>query len=604
MAVTQVAAAPLPAWDLSALYTGIEDPRVRGDMEAQVERAGRFAATYRGRIDAPDLTAERLLEATREYEAIHRAADRAATFAHLVYSADSSDPRHGALVQWTQEKSSAIRNLLVFFELEICAVPEERLAQLLADERLAPYRHYLEKEREAARFRLSEAEEKILEEKANSGARAFNRLFDETISNYGFRLALPGEPERRVTESEVLALLYDGDRERRRIGAESLTEGIRELHRVLGLTFNTLLLDKATNDRLRGFEYPEQARHLSNEIDREVVDTVAEVCVAGYPMVADYYRLKGKLLGIDRLTHYDRYAPITAAHSQIPYAQAKEMVLNAFGAFDAAVHDAAAGFFAERRIDAALREGKRGGAFCCSVDADHSPYVLMNYTARPRDVMTLAHELGHGVHGCLAQRQNYLNYHSVLPLAETASVFGEMLVFERLMAELPGDAERLALLCEKIEDTFATTFRQIALYRFEQQVHRRRREEGELAVATLNEIWQATIQQMFGDSVELGEDHAWWWLYIPHFVHSPFYVYAYAVGELLVLSLYARYRQEGKAFVPRYLDFLAAGGSRRPAELLADLGIDIRQRSFWEGGIALIADTVRQAHELAGRVRG
>jgi oligoendopeptidase F len=592
---------PLPSWDLSALYGSIDDPALARDTEALLERARQFGREYRGRICQPDLSAAKLLAAVQEYEEVHRLAGRARRYAALVYAADASDPRHGALVQRLREWGSALRNETLFFELELGTLPDEAFGRLAAEPLLQPYRHHLESERRFRPYQLSEAEEKVLEEKANSGARAWRRLFDETLANTTFAVRVRGE-ERRLAEAEVLALLQDPDRETRREAAAGLTAGLQTLGRVLGLGFNTLLLDKWTDDRLRGLPYPDASRHLSDELDREVVERVMEVCEQGYPVVADYYRLKGRLLGIEPLADYDRYAPLPKETATIPYHQARDIVLTAFGEYDPRIHAAAEGFFREGRIDAALRPGKQGGAFCSSIDHELLPYVLLNYTERPRDVMTLAHELGHGVHGCLAQRQSYLNYRSSLPLAETASVFAEMLVFERLMRQLPSDQERLALVCEKIEDTFATTFRQVALYRFEQQVHRARREEGELPLERINGLWQSVNQAMFGDSLVLGEDHAWWWLYISHFVHVPFYVYAYAVGELLVLSLFARYRQEGAAFVPGYLEFLAAGGSRRPEELLGDLGIDLRRRDFWEGGLALIRDRVRQAHDLAGRV--
>jgi oligoendopeptidase F len=599
MTIAMTREAALPSWDLSLLYQGIDDPALQQDVAAAEERARQFADAYRGRIHAADLTAERLLAALQEYEEIQRLADRPHIYASLLYAADVGDPRHGALVQQLQEAGSRVQNLTLFFELEVCALPAAQFEPVAADPRLAPYRHYLRKERRLAAFRLSEPEEKILEEKANSGRRAFQRLFDESVANHTFTLCLHGETHE-LPEASVLALLYDPERESRRAAAAALTSGLKAQSRVLGLTFNTLLLDKWTDDRLRGFGFPEQSRHLQNELEPEVVAAVVDACVVGFPLVADYYRLKGRLLGIEPLTHFDRYAPLAETSGVIPYEQARDLVLDAYGAFSAEVRAAAAEFFSGGRIDAAVRSGKAGGAFCMGVDAETPPYVLTNYTGRARDVMTLAHELGHGVHNCLAQRQSYLNYRPVLPLAETASVFGEMLVFERLLAQLPGDRERLALLCEKIEDTFATTFRQISLYRFEQAVHRQRREQGELAVDAINGLWHRTLQEMFGDSVMLGEDHAWWWLYIPHFIHTPFYVYAYAVGELLVLSLYARYRREGAGFVPRYLGLLAAGGSRSPEELLADLGIDLRQSTFWEGGIAIIGDYVRQAKELAG----
>ncbi|MEK9136841.1 MAG: M3 family oligoendopeptidase, partial [Bacteroidota bacterium] len=353
-------------------------------------------------------------------------------------------------------------------------------------------------------------------------------------------------------QSELLARFHDPDRETRKVAAAALTETLQRGAHVLNFIFNTLLHEKQIMDSLRGFSSPEVARHLDNEVDETMVNTVVEVCVSNYDIVAEYYRLKRRLLGLDELTHYDRYAPITGERTELSFAQAQNIVMDAFDQFSTRLAGIAEPFFSKRWIDAALRSGKQSGAYCMGVTPDLHPYVLMNYTSKPRDVMTLAHELGHGVHDVLASKQNLLNYHPVLPMAETASTFGEMLVFDKLQTALSSPQERLALLCGKIEDTFATVFRQIAMYRFEQQAHRLRREKGEQPVEAHCELWQNTMQAMFGDSLKLGDEHKWWWLYIPHVYHTPFYVYAYAFGELLVLSLYAQHQREGQSFVPRY----------------------------------------------------
>ena len=591
----------LPTWDLSDLYEGVDDPRIEADLEASLERARRFEERFRGRIAVPDLKARTLREALDEYEALQRQSGRPQSFAGLLYATDTTDARRGALVQRTQEVGSRIATHLLFFDLEIGRIPDERWALLAPEADLADYRHYLEYQRLVARYCLSEAEEKVLEETANCRGRAFRRLFTELVSRLKYSVELDGET-RELTQSELMALLYDPDREIRRKASESLGRTLERNAHPVHFTFNTLLLEKQVMDRLRGFERPEQSRNLDNEIPDAAVDTMVGVAVAHYDLVARYYRLKRDLLGLDRLWHYDRYAPLLPDKQHVPFEEAREIVLGAFQQFHPRFAELAEPFFSQRWIDAALAPGKRGGAFCAGVTPDVHPYVLMNYTGRPRDVMTLAHELGHGVHDRLAGRQNLLNYHPVLPLAETASTFAELLVFEKLQGSLQTPRERLALLAEKLEDTFATVFRQISMYRFEQRAHNLRRERGELDVETLNTLWQETLQEMFGDSLTLGEDHRWTWLYVPHFVQTPFYVYAYAFGELLVLSLYARYRQEGPSFHDRYFELLAAGGSRPPAELLEELGIDITQASFWEGGCALVRQKVEEAEALAARV--
>lgn len=587
-----------PVWDLSDLYASLDDPRVDADMASVLERARQFEARYRGRIAAADCDAATLREALDEYEAINRERAKPLTYAGLLFSADTSNPAHGALMQRLQVASTGVSNHLIFFDLEIGAMPEAAFQAALAEPLLADYHHYLEHERLAAKHYLTEPEEKIAQELANTGIRAFQRLFSELTARATFCLERDGEG-REFTQSQVLALLYDPDRSTRAAAADSVTATLEQLAHPLTFIYNNLLQEKATMDRLRSYEYPEQARHEDNELDPEVVRNMVEVCVEGYPIVARYYELKRRLLGVEELTHYDRYAPISSEVSAIPYSEGRDMVLDAFGRFSPRLRELTEPFFSRSWIDAALRPGKRGGAFCSPCTPDLHPFVFMNYTDRPRDVMTLAHELGHAVHGVLAGRNHYFDFHPSLPLAETASVFGEMLVFERLQAELESPREKLALLAGKIEDSLATVFRQVTMYRFEQAAHRLRREQGEQTTEAYNALWQSTMQEMFGDSLKLGEGHACWWLYIPHIFSTPFYVYAYAFGELLVLALYARYRQEGEPFVERYLEFLACGGSRKPEALLSEMGIDIREKSFWQGGVDLIRGMVERAEGLA-----
>ena len=590
----------LPTWDLSDLYDGADDPQLDTDIETCTRRARRFEESFRGTIAVDDLNAAHLHEALLEYEGLLGARYKTEAFASLLFSTDTRDAKKGALLQKTREFGSSVASHLVFFEIEIGEIPQTAYDRVVVAAELEPYRHYLDHQRCLAAHNLSEPEERILVETSNSRGRAFARLATEINGRTKFDIDLNGVVEEK-TQSEILSLLYESNRKLREKAAASITRSLRNNAHACTFIYNTLLHEKDVLDRLRSYESPEASRHLDNELAAEVVDTVCDVCVENFDIVADYYRLKRRLLDIDELTHCDRYAPLPGGQTRIEFGRARELVVDSFAAFSPSLADMAESFFQNRWIDAALADGKQGGAYCAGVTPDHHPYVFMNYTGQPRDVMTLAHELGHGVHDLLASDNHLLDYHPVLPLAETASTFAEMLLFDRLLGELDSDREKLALLCSKIEDTFATVFRQIAMYRFEQRAHRTRRESGELPTEKFSELWQYAMQEMFGDSLRLGEDHACWWLYIPHIVDAPFYVYAYAFGELLVLALYARYRQEGERFVERYLELLAAGGSRSPAELTSRLGFEIGERRFWQGGCDLIRERVVEAATLAAQ---
>jgi len=587
-------------WDLGDLYAGPDDPRIDADLDASLAGARRFAERWRGRLASQGAAA--LAGAVDELEAIEAPVARAGSYAGLLFAADTSAPRHGALLQHVQERASEIKNALVFFQLEWVGLDEAVAERLLADPGLAARRHLLASMRRYRPHVLSEPEERLLEETANTGSRAFSRLFDQIVAGLRFPLQRDGRT-RELGEEEVLALLYHGDRELRRAAADSLTGVLRAHARTLGFVFNTLVQDKAADDRRRRYATPMAARHLANEIEAAAADALLAACVARYPLVARYYRLKARLLGIPRLADYDRYAPVGEPPGEIAFETARCSVIDAYRAFAPEMAEIASRFFDARWIDAELRPGKRGGAFSASTLPDVHPYVLLNYTGTPRDVMTLAHELGHGVHQFLARPRGLFEQDAPLTLAETASVFGEMLVFRRLLAAERDPRARLALVCGKLEDAFATVFRQVAMTRFEQALHAARRAEGELAAERINALWMEANRAMFADSVELRDDYAWWWLYIPHFVHSPFYCYAYAFGELLVLALLRRYDAEGAPFVARYLDLLRAGGSDAPPALLAKVGLDVRDPAFWDGGLAVLEALVAEAERLAAEAR-
>jgi oligoendopeptidase F len=587
------------AWDLGDLYQGPEDPRIEADLGTALRRAEAFAAAYRGKIDTPGGPApDLLLAALEELEGLFEQMDKPAVYAQLLHAAKTDDPRRGALLTRTREQRTAINQHLIFFDLEWVKVPDEAVRSLLAAPQLAKYRHYLEHKRVWRPHYLSEPEEKILDEKQITGRAAFVRLFDETVSTLRFTFERAAAAET-LSMQQILARLYDADRESRRAAATGLTKGLQENARLLTFLMNNLVLDHHTDCRLRHFDTPMGSRNLANEITQEVVDALMTAAERHHSTVQRYYRLKGRLLGLEPLYDYDRYAPLFPDMPECDWPRARRIVEESYQAFSPLAGTIIREFFDRRWIDAELREGKRGGAFSSSAVPSAHPYILMNFTDKLRDVMTLAHELGHGLHQYLSRSVGYLQCDTPLTTAEMASVFGEMLTFQRLQQLFPEPRTRLAMLCSKIEDGFATVFRQVVLTRFEQLLHKARREQGELATEQVNELWMNANRPMHGDVVRLSDGYAWWWSYIGHFIHVPFYCYAYAFGELLVLALVQKYRQEGPAFVPRYLDLLAAGGSEAPHVLLARLGVDVTDPAFWELGLRLLDDMVGEAERLA-----
>jgi len=583
-------------WDLSDLYAGADDPQLWADLDAAEAEADRFRAAYHGRV--ADLDGAGLNGAVAELEALEQRLARAGTFIQLLHAVQADAPEVGAALTRVQERATAIGNRVLFFQLEWQAVDDDTAAARLADPALAGYRHFLETARRYTPYRLSEPEERILAEKQLTARAAWTRLFDETFTR--LRFTVDGES---LSEEEVLARLKRDDREQRRQAAEAFTAGLDEQLPLLTHIFNTVLSDKAIEDRLRGYPHWLTERNLDNEASDAMVEALVGRVADRNGLMARYYRLKSRLLGLDTLYDFDRYAPIPGTGRSVSWDEARATVLEAYGAFSPDMRAIAQEFFDHGWIDAPVAAGKSGGAFSHPATPDVHPYVLVNFTGTPGDVMTLAHELGHGVHQYLARERGYFNADTPLTTAETASVFGEMLAFEHLMAREADPRVRLGLLCNKLEEMFATVFRQVAMNRFEDAVHTARREEGELSAERLNELWLATQRPQFedaeGPAVHMSEGYRSWWSYIPHFLHVPGYVYAYAFGELLTLALYERYREQGEAFVPQYLEMLRAGGSEAPEVLVGRLGLDLADPGFWERGLDVLESMVARAESLA-----
>ena len=591
------------SWDLEPLLGGEGEAGVERRLDEALGRAQTFAERYAGRLE--ELDGVGLAEAMRELGEIYELVGRVGTYAGLRFSTDTADPANGALLQKVQERETALETTLLFFDLEWAALPDERAEELLVDAGLDFCRHHLRNVRRYREHLLSEPEEKILAEKSLTGASAWARLFEELTSALEVTLPGTGElPDEQVALDVALSRLALPDREVRRTAAEAVTAALAPGLRTRAFVFNTLLADKGVDDRLRRYPNWLAARNLANEASDESVRALIEAVRGRYELARRWYRLKARLLGIERLADYDRMAAVRQDEVTFTYTQARELVLECYGGFSPELGELAGRFFSERWIDAPVRPAKRGGAFCASAVPSAHPYVLLNYTSRRRDVLTLAHELGHGVHFALAARQGVFHQGTPLTLAETASVFGETVVFGRLLAEDATPASRLALLAENLEDTIATVFRQVAMNRFEELAHTNRREQGELSVERIGELWAESQAELLGDSVEITEGYRTWWSYVPHFINTPGYVYAYAYGQLLALAVYERYEERGAEFVPRYLELLAAGGSRSPEELGQIVDVDLADPGFWEAGLDLVERQLEEAEAAARAVEG
>ena len=581
-------------WDLGALVDGQQDDGAKRQLAEADERATKFSAAYAGKV--PELDSAALAEAMHELGEINELMGRAGSYSSLRFATDTSDPARGALLALVQERATTIETKLLFFELEWAELPDQRVDELLADESLSFCRHHL---RSARRYRphlLSEPEEKILAEKAIASQSAWSRLFGEQVASLRVRL----DDEELVLDI-ALSRLQSPDRDARRTAAEAVSATLAPGLRTRAFIFNTLLQDKAIDDRLRRFPHWLASRNLANEASDESVMALIEAVRGRFDIPQRWYALKAKLLGLDRLADYDRAAPVLPEEVTFSLGEARDLVLDTYEAFAPEAGRITRRFFDERWIDAPVRPHKRGGAFCSYTVPSVHPYVMLNFTARRRDVLTMAHELGHGLHAALAQPQGIFQQSTPLTLAETASVFGEALVFGRLLDAADNDDARLSLLAERVDGAVATVFRQMALNRFEHLVHTRRRDEGELSVDRINESWLDSQGELFGDSVQMTAGYETWWSYVPHFINTPGYVYAYAYGQLLALSVYSRYVELGESFAPSYLELLAAGGSRGPEQLAAMVDIDLADPGFWDSGLKLVEAQLSAAEALAAR---
>ncbi|PLY03385.1 MAG: oligoendopeptidase F [Desulfuromonas sp.] len=584
-------------WDLSPIYSSIDDPKIENDLKKAVADAAAFSRAYKGKIAVgPDVST--LAAALRDYEELQRLALVPYHYAYLLFAGNSEDESHKALLARAREILTAVTEETLFFELELLQLDDETFNRLLADDDVAPYRHYLDNIRANAPYALAEEVEQVIKRKDLSGKEAFVSLFDEATSSFRFRFRMPGEEEtREVAGEELLSLLYHTDRSVREEAFSTFLNKHAENSTVLVNCFNNILLDHGREAELRNYPDLMTPTHLGSETEPQMVEQMMQVTEENYGLAQRYFRLKKRLLGYDRLKNSDLYAPINANPRTFEYDEAKELVQQSFAAFSPELADRAAAIMNDGYTDVYPRPGKSGGAFCMGILPEWSPYVMLNFTGNLRDVSTLAHELGHAVHYSLSGRQNLFHYHAPLPMAETASVFGEMLL-TRMLLEKESDRQlKIALLCSKIEDIIATTFRQNVLTRFELAAHRMRGERL-LSADDYCQLWWQENAKLFGDDVEMIEPYRWGWSYISHFIHARFYCYSYVFGELLVLALYQKYLLEGEAFKQKYLELLASGGSDRPQTLLEPLGIDLGDANFWQSGYDFVESMLSNLEEL------
>ncbi|WP_454621350.1 M3 family oligoendopeptidase [Bradyrhizobium cenepequi] len=587
----------LPEWNLADLYSGIDAPEVARDLEKMDADCVAFETDYKGKLaehTAREDGGKWLAEAVRRYEAIDDLAGRLGSFAGLVHAGDSVDPAITKFYGDVSERLTAASTHLLFFALELNRIDDDVIERAMQAEELAYYRPWIEDLRKEKPYQLEDRIEQLFHEKSQSGYAAWNRLFDQTIAGLRFKVGA-----KELAIEPTLNFLQDRDGAKRKVAAEALAKTFKANERTFALITNTLAKDKEISDRWRGFQDVADSRHLNNRVEREVVDALVASVRAAYPKLSHrYYRLKAGWFKKKKLPHWDRNAPLPfAATGTIAWPEARNMVLSAYRGFSTDMAAIAERFFTDRWIDAPVRPGKAPGAFSHPTTPSAHPYVLMNYQGKPRDVMTLAHELGHGVHQVLAAKNGPLMAPTPLTLAETASVFGEMLTFRRLLSETKSAKQRQALLAGKVEDMINTVVRQIAFYSFERAVHTERK-DGELTAERIGQIWLSVQTESLGPAIEIKAGYENFWMYIPHFIHSPFYVYAYAFGDCLVNSLYAVYEHASEGFAERYLDMLSAGGTKHYSELLKPFGLDAKDPKFWDGGLSVISGMIDELEAM------
>jgi oligoendopeptidase F len=586
----------LPEWNLADLYAGLDDPHVKRDLDRGAAESLAFEQVYKGKLAAlaeGPAAGAALAEAVKRYEALDDLLGRLMSYAGLLHAGDTVDPARAKFYADVQERVTAASTHLLFFTLELNRLDDAKLEAAMRDGALAHYRPWIEDIRKEKPYQLEDRVEQLFHEKSVTGYSAWTRLFDETIASLRFKVG-----SKSLAIEPTLNLLQDPRPATRKAAAQALAKTFSKNLRTFGLITNVLAKDKEISDRWRGFADVADARHLSNRVEPEVVQALVQAVRAAYPRLSHrYYALKARWFGKKRLPHWDRNAPLPAVASRtIDWSEAQATVLDAYGAFSPKMAAIAERFFKDGWIDAPVRPGKAPGAFSHPTVPSAHPYVLLNYQGRPRDVMTLAHELGHGVHQVLAAPQGPLMAPTPLTLAETASVFGEMLTFKKLLAKADRK-QRKTMLAAKVEDMINTVVRQIAFYTFERKVHTERR-SGEVTVERLNALWLEVQRESLGEAIELKPGYEAFWAYISHFVHSPFYVYAYAFGDCLVNSLYAVYEKAAEGFAERYLEMLAAGGTKHHSELLAPFGLDARDPAFWQGGIGVIERMIEELEQL------
>ncbi|MEP7454341.1 M3 family oligoendopeptidase [Phyllobacterium sp. SB3] len=583
----QAALGILPEWNLADLYPSTESSELKADLQLAGERAIAFEERWKGTLAAEVAKPKggNFAESIKEYEGLDDLMGKIGSYAGLVYASDTSNPKHAKLYGDIQQKLTDASTHLIFYGLELNRIDDALIEKAMNDNpAIGHYRPWLVDLRKDKPFQLDDKLEQLFHEKSITGRGAWNRLFDETMTS--LRFEVNGE---ELAIEPTLNLLQDSNGEVRKAASDALAKTFKENLRTFTLITNTLAKDKEISDRWRGFEDIADSRHLANRVEREVVDALAEAVQAAYPRLSHrYYKLKAKWLGLDYLNSWDRNAPLPETpQAVIPWTEARETVLSAYSGFAPEMADIAKRFFDRNWIDAPTRPGKSPGAFAHPTVPSAHPYVLLNYMGKPRDVMTLAHELGHGVHQVLAGDQGALMASTPLTLAETASVFGEMLTFRSLLEKTKDKRERKAMLAQKAEDMINTVVRQIAFYQFERRVHTERA-NGELTSDRIGEIWLDIQKESLGDAVRFGSGYETFWTYIPHFIHSPFYVYAYAFGDCLVNSLYAVYQNAASGFQQKYFDMLKAGGTKHHSELLAPFGLDATDPAFWQKGLSVI----------------
>jgi oligoendopeptidase F len=590
-------AGKLPEWNLADLYSGIDAPEVASDLQRMDAECVAFETDYKGKL--AEFTAREdggawLAQAVKRYEAIDDLAGRLGSYAGLVHAGDSLDPAISKFYGDVSERLTAASTHLLFFALELNRIDDAVIERAMQAPELGHYRPWIEDLRKDKPYQLEDRVEQVFHEKSQTGYAAWNRLFDQTISTLRFKVA-----GKELAIEPTLNLLQDRDGKKRRIAAEALAKTFKANERTFALVTNTLAKDKEISDRWRGFQDVADSRHLNNRVEREVVDALVASVRAAYPRLSHrYYGLKAGWFGKKKLAYWDRNAPLPfAATGSIAWPEAQNMVLSAYRGFSTEMASIAERFFTDRWIDAPVRPGKAPGAFSHPTTPSAHPYVLMNYQGKPRDVMTLAHELGHGVHQVLAAKNGALMAPTPLTLAETASVFGEMLTFKRLLSQTSSKKQRQALLAGKVEDMINTVVRQIAFYSFERAVHTERR-NGELTAERIGQLWLSVQGESLGPAIDIKPGYENFWMYIPHFIHSPFYVYAYAFGDCLVNSLYAVYENATEGFAERYLAMLAAGGTKHYSELLKPFGLDAKDPKFWEGGLSVIASMIDELETM------